>query len=197
MNRDLMLRAGKYKKRRKLRHLWKRIVSALGCVVVFCTTYALILPAVTQERESFFGIEAHIHAQECLVQGSEIDHYELMCSYETLGVHQHDDACYDDQKNLICTEIDYLIHIHNETCYREDGKFACMIPEVPPHEHTQECYQLLGGHVHGEECYAFTRGALTCTLPEEEAHTHQEDCWIFGEQLLCGVESEHVHGSEC
>ena len=197
MNRDLMLRAGKYKKRRKLRHLRKRIVSALGCVVVFCTTYALILPAVTQERESFCGIEAHIHAQECLVQGSEIDHYELMCSYETLGVHQHDDACYDDQKNLICTEIDYLIHIHNETCYREDGKFACMIPEVPPHEHTQECYQLLGGHVHGEECYAFTRGALTCTLPEEEAHTHQEDCWIFGEQLLCGVESEHVHGSEC
>ena len=29
---------------------WKRLVTILSCVVVFCTTYALILPAVAQSK---------------------------------------------------------------------------------------------------------------------------------------------------
>ena len=48
-------------KRRKLKRSWSRLVTAMMCVVVFCTTYALILPAITQETETFCGIEAHIH----------------------------------------------------------------------------------------------------------------------------------------
>ena len=33
--------------RRLLQRRWQRVVSALGCIVVFCVTYALILPAIT------------------------------------------------------------------------------------------------------------------------------------------------------
>ena len=33
------------------KRLWHRIVSGLACVVVFCTVYALILPAITLENE--------------------------------------------------------------------------------------------------------------------------------------------------
>ena len=29
------------------RRTWKKIISILACIVVFCTTYALILPAIT------------------------------------------------------------------------------------------------------------------------------------------------------
>lgn len=31
---------------------WKKVVSVLGCIVVFCTTYALILPAITLENDT-------------------------------------------------------------------------------------------------------------------------------------------------
>lgn len=36
-----------YVKQQQKRKLWQRIVSTLVCIVVFCTTYALILPAIT------------------------------------------------------------------------------------------------------------------------------------------------------
>ena len=50
------------KKRR--RRLWTRVVSVLGCVVVFCTTYSLILPAITAEKTTC-GLEEHTHTEEC------------------------------------------------------------------------------------------------------------------------------------
>ena len=34
---------------------WRRVVTALACVVVFCTTYALILPAVTMTDKTYCG----------------------------------------------------------------------------------------------------------------------------------------------
>ena len=52
------------KKRR--RRLWTKVVSVLGCVVVFCTTYALILPAITLEGQSVYcGFEDHTHTEAC------------------------------------------------------------------------------------------------------------------------------------
>ena len=38
---------GTHEKRRR----WRRAVSVLACAVVFCTTYALILPAITLSAE--------------------------------------------------------------------------------------------------------------------------------------------------
>ena len=37
---------------------WKRVVIVLACAVVFCTTYALILPALTMTDGTFCGKEA-------------------------------------------------------------------------------------------------------------------------------------------
>ena len=34
---------------------WKKVVQAMGCLVVFCTTYALILPAINMEKEPVCG----------------------------------------------------------------------------------------------------------------------------------------------
>ena len=46
---------------RNRRHrTWKRVVGALACVVVFCTTYALILPAITQATAPLKGDAAYI-----------------------------------------------------------------------------------------------------------------------------------------
>ena len=39
------------------RRIWKNIFSTLACVVVFCTVYALILPAITLEWEATEPVE--------------------------------------------------------------------------------------------------------------------------------------------
>lgn len=41
----------KYTKENRRRRMWRRILSAMASIVVFCTTYALILPAITLEAQ--------------------------------------------------------------------------------------------------------------------------------------------------
>ena len=48
---------------RKKRHrIWMNVVSILACLVVFCTTYALILPAITLE-DATCGMEEDQHTE--------------------------------------------------------------------------------------------------------------------------------------
>lgn len=44
---------------------WQKAVSIMGAFVVFCTAYALILPAVTMGKETYCGQEEHSHSEEC------------------------------------------------------------------------------------------------------------------------------------
>lgn len=57
--------AEKYARQRRNRSVWKRIVAALACVVVFITTYMLILPAITAEKQTYCGNEEHEHTLQC------------------------------------------------------------------------------------------------------------------------------------
>lgn len=50
MKREALQGAEKYTKTRQWKKRWYRVMTCLACVVVFCTVYALILPAVTQEN---------------------------------------------------------------------------------------------------------------------------------------------------
>ena len=47
------------KKRRSRR--WQKAVVAMAAAVVFCTTYALILPAITEEHDPVCGLKEHTH----------------------------------------------------------------------------------------------------------------------------------------
>ena len=47
MKRDVLQSAENYAKAHRSRKRWYRLVAGLACVVVFCTVYALILPAIT------------------------------------------------------------------------------------------------------------------------------------------------------
>lgn len=93
---------------RKTRRLWVRVISLMACVVVFISTYALVLPAITMEIEASCGIEAHQHTDEC---------YEnvLVCGQEESEDHQHTDSCYEQV--LVCGK---EAHIHSTECYREE-----------------------------------------------------------------------------
>ena len=61
MEQNYLVRAAKYLADLRKRKAWRKVVSGLGTVVVFCTVYALILPAVTWARQPDCGQEEHVH----------------------------------------------------------------------------------------------------------------------------------------
>lgn len=62
----------------------------LSCIVVFCTVYALILPAITLERKTVCGQEEHSHTEECYSSDGQ-----LTCGKTE---HTHTESCYADDK---------------------------------------------------------------------------------------------------
>ena len=61
MKNGLLRRIVEYKNLYRRKKRWQKVVSALACVVVFCTTYALILPAITLETDTICGMVEHTH----------------------------------------------------------------------------------------------------------------------------------------
>ena len=136
---------------------WSKLVTILACVVVFCTTYALILPAVTMTSETYCGKEAHTHTEECYER-------ELIC---TLGsdedIHEHTDACYEPQLVLACGQEEGPEHTHTDECYRMESVLVCTEGEgasgAGTHQHRDTCYKetLICGkeeHQHTLLCYS-------------------------------------------
>ena len=152
---------------RRARQMLTRIVSSLAAVVVFVTTYALVLPAITMESQAACGIPAHQHDDSC---------YEevLVCGLPEGDGHTHTDACYTVVSELACGLQE---HQHADGCYDADGNLICGISE----------------HIHGESCYEETR-TLTCGLEESKGHHHDASC--YEKQLKCGMEA-HTHSAAC
>lgn len=67
---------------------WRKMILCLSCVVVFCTVYALILPALTLERKTICGKEEHMHTEACYSTEGQ-----LICEKEE---HMHTETCYAD-----------------------------------------------------------------------------------------------------
>ena len=71
---------------------WRKVMLCLSCIVVFCTIYVLILPAITLERKTICGQEEHVHTEECYsVDG------QLICGIEE---HLHTETCYAAADNI-------------------------------------------------------------------------------------------------
>lgn len=101
--------------KQKRRKLWYKVVGILACLVVFCTSYALILPAITMERTACCGKEEHQHDESCYAE-SEI----LICESEAVSEeHIHTEACYTYEKTLICQMEE---HTHAEECYSNESE---------------------------------------------------------------------------
>lgn len=175
MKNTLLHQAAKFKLQNRKHKRWQKAVSILACIVVFCTVYALILPALTAEGTPHCGIEEHTHTDEC---------YEnrLICGKEEgEGAHTHTDECYTQEQTLICgLEEGEGAHTHTEECYDEDGNLICGLEENEGHQHTEECYQ--------------TENILTCDQEESEGHQHTAEC--YEQVLACGKE-EHAHSLAC
>ena len=213
MRQDVLRNAEKYTKVHKRKRLRHRAVTALAGVVVFCTTYALILPAITLEKQC--DIPEHTHTDACYAQVTSVEKRVPVCSAKTLEIHQHTAGCYDANGNPTCGYADFVVHSHDSRCYDETGKLWCPLSEIAAHRHTADCYALPEVHTHTEGCYTSVRGnlvcgqhvhtdacytetaVLACGLEESEEHQHDENCYETSRELSCGIDSDHSHTDAC
>ena len=184
MTMDARHEATAYTSRRRRKKRWRSAVLALAAVVVFCTTYALILPAITMAQQTYCGMEEHRHGDEC---------YEtvLLCDKEFDVAqpegHIHTATCYDYEEVLTCglEECEDTLHEHTDDCYDEAGNLVCTQPEV------------IEGHTHTEDCYGYEE-TLICGEEEQqeisEPHRHTEACYT--REFVC-TKPEHTHSLIC
>lgn len=160
----------------------KRIIALLMATVLIVSQHAFLLDAYAADNGNLIcGKTEHQHAAECYqIDGS----IAYTCSLKSLGVHEHDDSCYDDEGALTCGYADFLIHEHDENCYDASGRLVCPLPEHPQHVHDASCYE--------------ARPILTCE-EEETYHVHTSACYQEKSQLICGQNesSGHIHDDSC
>ena len=208
-------------KRGKLRRLsavWKRTVSALALIVVFCTVYALVLPAITLAEDPICGQQAHEHTEACyrtqirIPECAAASHIHGPDCEGTLGnpacgfgervLHTHDGRCYDQWQKLICTLPELQEHLHGDECYKNETVLICQQAEQPPHTHGPECYETAAEpscgeeHDHTEQCYA---SVLICAEAEGNSHSHSEACYETQTNTVCTTEqvADHLHTPSC
>lgn len=137
-----------YTNKHKKRSTRQRILIAVAALVVFCTTYAMILPAITMENKFKCNKEEHIHQS----------------------------SCYGTQKVITCQQEIGKIHSHNENCYTANGELTCHIDTTVEHTHTEECYtskmvmvcqQIM--HQHTDECTTAVPNEGSTSVPTEKA----------------------------
>ena len=210
------------KQRRK--HL-KRAMVSLSVIVAMLTSYLLILPAVTMERDPICGQEEHTHTDECyehrLICGkteqdgqAETTQRVLSCAFTT---HVHGESCYNADGQLICGYADYAIHTHDENCYDADGNLVCTLPEVKQHGHDGSCYAtetvlacgqdessvqtiVESSDPFGDGTDVFGSGDNNVYVGDSEGgHIHTEECYETKYTLTCGKDEiiPHTHTAEC
>ena len=168
--------AERYASAHKRKRRWYQVTTCLAAVVVFCTTYALILPAITLEKQC--EIPEHTHTEDCYTS----ERGDLICTQSTEPQHTHTEECYQETQTLVCGMSESTGHTHGAECYDEEGNLICGQEESE-------------GHVHGEDCYEASR-QLICGQTEEPAHQHTEECYSWNQVLTCGME-EHTHSEAC
>ena len=209
MRQDVLRNAEKYTKVHKRKRLRHRVVTVLAGVVVFCTTYALILPAVTLEKQC--DIPEHTHTDACYAQVTSVEKKVPVCSAKTLEIHQHTADCYDANGNPTCGYADFVVHSHDSRCYDENGNLWCPLPEIEAHQHTADCFDADGNlicgqtqileHRHSDACFD-ADGNLICGQTQILEHQHSDACFeavaepVDTGKLICGQE-EHTHSKAC
>ena len=203
MDQFLLQQAIKLNNQRKRRMWWKRFVRVVAMVVVFCTTYALILPAITLHTETVCGMEEHRHTELCY--GPNLSCLSELSPANT--VHTHDTLCYGTDGEIRCTLQERVVHEHEESCYNRLEEKTCLLEETDGHTHEDACYEVsevpicgleeLPAHTHEDTCYGSE--VLTCQLAITAGHTHEETCYELQQILTCTQQvcEPHIHSDGC
>ena len=177
---------------------WQRIVRAMAMVVVFCTTYALILPAITMEQSPECGLAEHIHGDGCYGEVTLHTHtedcydYLAICGQEEVEEHSHTEDCNAVVDTLVCALEETEEHAHVATCYEYETKLTCGLEETEGHAHGDACYQknLICGL---EEGSPEGEALLIC---DQEVHTHTDACYNLTEPTEAPTEETTKQNEE-
>ena len=197
-------------KRHRVKRRWYKALCGMAAVVVFWTTYALVLPAITMTEEYHCGKEEHTHDASCYTGGAV---YTSVCTAEAdsagyILIHSHSELCYDPAGALVCTLPEVGTHQHTDACYLTATHPACGLEESQAHTHTEACFRQqdvlicgmeeTAGHSHTAQCYD-EAGALICAEAESQAHAHTAECHAQESVQICGMEERagHLHSEEC
>ena len=208
METSILKKAGEFLLERSRCRQWYRCVTGMAAVVVFVTVYALILPAITLEKDALCGQEEHTHTEDCYEevltcdQENEAETDAVSEETESSGAseaetHEHTGDCYE--KVLICGKEEHMHiekcyeeqtvpdeqeeHVHTEICYDGDGNPACQ-EEEPEEEEEKEP---------AEERREEEEMTVFCGI---KAHEHTADCYDSDGEPVCGME-EHIHTDKC
>lgn len=173
MNRDIHSQVEQLNKKHRRKRTWYKILSVPICLVVFVTTYALILPAITMEStpDTYCGIAEHVHTDDCYELPGTPAHKEIQCTAGAdLGqgeyiVHKHDSFCFDDSGELLCALAEQDEHVHTDACYDGDSLICGLVTGIV-HQHTADCVISVP---------ATEPQGLVCTVEE---HKHTEACFM-------------------
>ena len=176
MDKLLLRDAEPYASAHRHKRRWYQVTTCLAAVVVFCTTYALILPAITLEKQC--ALPEHTHTEACYTS----EQGDLICTQSTEPQHTHTEECYQETQDLVCGMSESTGHTHGAECYDQEGNLICGQEESE-------------GHIHGEACYGVSR-QLICGQTEEPAHQHTDACYSWNQVLTCDLE-EHTHSEAC
>jgi LPXTG-motif cell wall-anchored protein len=130
VNGERLPQAKNYIKQHKKLSIWHKLVLSMAAIVVFVTTYMLILPAITMESKLVCGITEHIHTEECYSESMV-----LACSDGDYAALSADDTTSD---GAVMLPTNTGTHIHTDECYKTCKVLSCGIEE---HTHTDECYK--------------------------------------------------------
>ena len=160
----------------RINALTRKVTSIIAMVVVFTTTYMMILPGVAIDRQAAVNSPGMDVAAEPV---RILDCHSVP--------HAHTEACYaereitDSEGNptgqteeiLVCGREDYFVHVHEDACW-QDGVLVCTLPEYEKHVHDENCYEV--------------KRTLVCT---EMEHVHSGACY---EDVLAGYDRQPVCG---
>ncbi|MCM1544820.1 MAG: fibro-slime domain-containing protein [Ruminococcus sp.] len=147
-------------------HRWQVIVSCLASVVVFVTTYLLILPAITMETTPYCGYEEHIHTDSC---------YSCFT-----GTTAESTEAEPESTDLTDTESDSTTE---ETTFAETTteNSDIIIDSTEPTETTDEIESATSSACNHENC------ELVCGMME---HTHVDTCFNQTHKVVLSVRYE-------
>ena len=189
-------KAAEYIQARRRKKRFYTAAAALAVMVAASTFYALVMPALTIQGDTYCGQEEHpAHSEECYGKTKvltcpleEERCYEeqtvLICEKEETDGHVHTDSCFREESLLICS--DDTEHIHDEGCFETRIILDCEEPVREPHQHDESCYAAekrlsfdeaeAENHQHTDECFsdAYEEESLLCNLP---IHSHTLQCY--------------------
>ena len=105
MNKDLLYRANQFSKEAQKKRRRKKIMATLSVFVTFCTLNALMLPAITMEKQAICGYDEHTHNDKCYSVVSTPEYFSMS------EIHQHNERCYSEGF-LSCGISTTVVHTH-------------------------------------------------------------------------------------